>query len=427
MSDNKGEKNRFQKSGGGAVMSYQTELNFTIRALERMRLQVTLVRPGVSLKQLDYGLRAILGLDLLNYEKLVSESLFWVKQGKIYKLMDQFLCNYIFFLLPDSSHLTTVVIGPYLTQDPSREQLLETAEQLNIPMHLVSRQSELYASMPIFSDPSPIFSLVATLGESIWGSADSYEIEDINDTHHVSLPVSPGESPYTEETDILMQMEQMEHRYAYENQLMEIVSKGMTQQAEIVMSHISQLNFQQRLADPLRNLKNYCIICNTLMRKAAEQGGVHPWHLDKISGQFARTIENSLTLDAAYSLISEMLRTYTRLVRTHANRRYSPLIHKTLAYIEANLSGDLSLPILAHIQQVTPAYLSAIFHKETGHTLIDQINEMRMKNALHLLKTTRLQIQNIAQLCGIADPNYFTKLFKRFYGITPAQFRKDGV
>lgn len=63
------------------------------------------------------------------------------------------------------------------------------------------------------------------------GSADSYEIEDINDTHHVSLPVSPGESPYTEETDILMQMEQMEqmeHRYAYENQLMEIVSKGMT-------------------------------------------------------------------------------------------------------------------------------------------------------------------------------------------------------
>ena len=80
-------------------MSYQTELNFTVRALERMRLQVTLVRPGVSLKQLDYGLRAILGLDLLNYEKLVSESLFWVKQGKIYKLMDQFLCNYIFFLL----------------------------------------------------------------------------------------------------------------------------------------------------------------------------------------------------------------------------------------------------------------------------------------------------------------------------------------
>ncbi|MBQ2977339.1 MAG: helix-turn-helix transcriptional regulator [Clostridia bacterium] len=58
---------------------------------------------------------------------------------------------------------------------------------------------------------------------------------------------------------------------------------------------------------------------------------------------------------------------------------------------------------------------------------MDQINEMRMKNALHLLKTTRLQIQNIAQLCGIADPNYFTKLFKRFYGLTPAQFRKDGV
>lgn len=408
-------------------MHYQTELNFTIRALERMRLQVNLIRPGDSLKQLDYGLRAILGLDLLNYERLASEASVFARHGVIYKLMDQFLCNYIFFLLPGSSPLTTVVIGPYLTQDPSHGQLLETAEQLNIPMHLVARQSELFAALPIFSDPAPIFSLVSTLGESIWGGADSYEIEDINDSPHVSLPAAAGDPPYAEETDILLQMEQMEHRYAYENQLMEIVSKGMTQQAEIVMSHISQLNFQQRLADPLRNLKNYCIICNTLMRKAAEHGGVHPFHLDKISGRFARTIENSLTLDAAYSLISDMLRTYTRLVRTHANRRYSSLIHKTLAYIEANLSGDLSLPTLARIQLVTPAYLSALFHKETGHTLIDQINEMRMKNALHLLKTTRLQIQNIAQLCGIADPNYFTKLFKRFYGLTPAQFRKDGV
>ena len=48
-----------------------------------------------------------------------------------------------------------------------------------------------------------------------------------------------------------------------------------------------------------------------------------------------------------------------------------------------------------------------------------------MKAALQLLKSTQLQIQSIAQLSGYSDPNYFGKLFKRFYGMTPQQYRKE--
>ena len=49
----------------------------------------------------------------------------------------------------------------------------------------------------------------------------------------------------------------------------------------------------------------------------------------------------------------------------------------------------------------------------------------RMKAALQLLKSTRLQVQSIAQLCGYSDPNYFTRQFRRFYGVTPLQYRRD--
>ena len=73
--------------------------------------------------------------------------------------------------------------------------------------------------------------------------------------------------------NVLQQMKQLEERYAYENELMDIVSKGLTQRAEVMMSSVSQLSYQSRTSDPLRNMKNYCIICNTLLRKAAEKGG----------------------------------------------------------------------------------------------------------------------------------------------------------
>ena len=48
-----------------------------------------------------------------------------------------------------------------------------------------------------------------------------------------------------------------------------------------------------------------------------------------------------------------------------------------------------------------------------------------MKAAIHLLQSTGLQIQTISQLCGCADPNYFSRLFKRHYGMTPGDFRRN--
>ena len=67
-----------------------------------------------------------------------------------------------------------------------------------------------------------------------------------------------------------------------------------------------------------------------------------------------------------------------------------------------------------------------LFRKETGQTVTEFVNERRMRTGAHLLRTTRLQVQTIAQHCGVSDVNYFSKLFKKQYGVTPKQFREEG-
>ncbi len=318
-----------------------------------------------------------------------------------------------------------MVIGPYLTIDPTHEMLLEQTERLGLNPSQLKPQAEFYASLPVFNDPSTILAVVTALGEVIWGGAEAFHMVDVNSEQFGSLPAWQSTDAPIEDTDILQQMKQLEDRYAYEGQLMDIVSKGLTQQAEVMMSSVSRLNYQSRTPDPLRNMKNYCIICNTLLRKAAQSGGVHPLYLDRMSSQYARRIENAPTLDKASTLIGDMIRAYCRLVHTHAGQHYASTIQKTITYIDANLSSDLSLSGLARLMQVSPGYLSTLFHRETGRTLAEHINTQRMKAALQLLKTTRLQIQTVAQLSGFADPNYFGKLFKRHYGVTPLQYRKE--
>ena len=146
------------------------------------------------------------------------------------------------------------------------------------------------------------------------------------------------------------------------------------------------------------------------------------FHLPVSSEPVSVVIGPYLTLDPSHEMLLEQSE---RLVRTHSGARYSAAIQKAVAYIDANLSGELSLHSLARLLRLSPGYLSALFHRETGHTLAQHITEHRMKAALQLLTTTRLQVQTIAQLCGFADPNYFSKTFRRFYGVTPLQYRRD--
>jgi len=405
------------------MADFHRELEFMKKALERLRLKVQIMLPGDPLESLDSGLRSMLGIQE-DYAHAAGFYALCSQERTIYKVLDQFTCSYIYLMLPEPLASASVIIGPYLTTNLSRGQVLEKAVQLGVQPQFLSQTEDYYASLPVFADSAAIMALVTALGDTMWGE-EAYEITDVSYDQLAVLPGMVQEDSLIEQKSVLLQMKQMEERYAYENELMEVVSRGLTQRAEVMMSSVSNLNFQQRMGDPLRNMKNYCIICNTLLRKAAEQGGVHPLHLDRMSGQYAQSIENAATLDAGFSLIGDMIRSYCRLVRSHAIQHYSSIVQKTLTYIEANLSGDLSLHAIAEIHQVTPGYLSSLFHRETGQTLIDHINQQRMKAAVQLLKNTRLQIQHVAQLCGFSDPNYFTKLFRRIYGITPLQFRKE--
>lgn len=56
-----------------------------------------------------------------------------------------------------------------------------------------------------------------------------------------------------------------------------------------------------------------------------------------------------------------------------------------------------------------------------GTTLTGYVSKRRVNHAMFLLETTSLQIQTIAQQCGIPDVNYFTRTFKKYAGVTPKE------
>ena len=281
---------------------------------------------------------------------------------------------------------------------------------------------ETYEGLPVLNDGNHLFALLDSFGERLWGTG-SFSIEEISHASPGFDELLRGPS-FVSETDIVWNMRSMEQRYAYENELMDAVSRGQSHKMDLLLNSFSVFSFEQRLANPLRNAKNYCIIMNTILRKAAERGGVHPVYLDRISSDFASRIEQLDNLNSVLPLMQQMFRGYCLLVRKHSMKDYSPPVQKAIACIDADLAGDLSLSNLSAALNISGSYLSTLFKKEMGQTLTEFINQRRIDHAKHLLRATRLQIQTIAQHCGIMDVHYFSKVFRKHTGLSPKQYRE---
>lgn len=86
---------------------------------------------------------------------------------------------------------------------------------------------------------------------------------------------------------------------------------------------------------------------------------------------------------------------------------------------------ELNVTFMAHRLGCSADYLSHIFHKETGETLIHYIHRQRMLGALEVIGNPALTVSEIAWACGFADAGYFTRVFRKHTGMTPQAYRKN--
>ncbi len=121
----------------------------------------------------------------------------------------------------------------------------------------------------------------------------------------------------------------------------------------------------------------------------------------------------------------DMVKEYCLLVKKHSSNNYSLPVQRVITYIDTDLTADLSLKALSDSLNINPSYLSTLFKKEMGMTLTNYVNKKRIEHAVYLLSSTDMQIQNIAQYCGIPDVNYFTKIFKKVMNKTPSEFKEE--
>lgn len=409
-------------------MDYEIALNFVKALLNNFHLTFQTASTPLALPHspADLGLRQLLKPDI-DYCEISRQFSEICQPNTIYRTKDFSLCYYLIFRIPTNTELPFASIGPYTSTIITREVLLQYFADYSFPPDIFAQLEKYYQEVPYLSDDSYLQTLLYTLGEWMWGSVENFSIQDIPDLTLAQFDHShPAWNELRTAEEPFVAMMALEKRYATEQELLEAVSLGQVHKADVLYQQFTRRQMEQRTSDPLRSAKNYALIFNTLLRKAAQGAEIHPFYLDQISTKYAKNIELCLSPDAVGRLQKEMMHEYCRLVQEYSLKGYSPLIQKALMQIDTDLTADLSLYGLAKRLNVNASYLSSLFKKETGATLTDYVNRKKVRHAAHLLHTTNVQIQAVAQYCGISDVNYFIRIFKKYMGKTPKEYRDSG-
>ena len=97
-------------------------------------------------------------------------------------------------------------------------------------------------------------------------------------------------------------------------------------------------------------------------------------------------------------------------------------IEKTLNYIRDNYTdAELNLEQIAAHVHLTPSYLSTIFKEKTGKTILHTITQHRMERAFELIRKN-CGVFDVARLVGYKDGHYFSRLFKKYTGVSPSEY-----
>lgn len=105
----------------------------------------------------------------------------------------------------------------------------------------------------------------------------------------------------------------------------------------------------------------------------------------------------------------------------------NPLVRQVCQYVVENIDHAISVREIAKKMFISKNYLSVLFKERTGIMLTEYLTMIKIERAKKLILDNDLKNYQVAQQVGFKDIEYFSKLFRRYEGISPSEYRQDNI
>lgn len=339
--------------------------------------------------------------------------------GEAYIFSCQANLNHIAFPLINSGELLgSVIIGPFLMDQPDSTLVSDLAERYRLPATL---SLELYDELKtlVILSPSKVNQLKTLID-------------------HVLSPLLPGERALLLENQQKMSQqarlnetiqvfkEQKFDRslaafYKKEQDLLSRVRSGTVTEVKALLNDlIGYVLFSE--GGQLESVRVRSIELTTLLSRVAIDGGAQPDNVFYLSSQFIHKLYQQQTLEDICLLMQEVLESFMNAMFNETDKG-NLYIRKALRFMQDNYGEHLELAKVAEYVGLSPSYFSALFNQIVGVSFREQLCRIRVEESKRLLLQKDYSLVDIALAMGFPDQSYYCKVFKRIVGVTPGKYR----
>lgn len=175
----------------------------------------------------------------------------------------------------------------------------------------------------------------------------------------------------------------------------------------------------------VRNTLYHVVIAIAMTSRYCIEGGMEPEMAYSLSDLYIQRADGCKTKEEIGDLHREMTLDFASRMRMLQKKQvYSRHVIVCMEYIYQNLNEKIALGDLAKLTRLHENYLSQLFKKETGKTIMQYIQEKKLEQAEYRLKHTEESVLEIANDLNFSSQSYFIQVFKRKNGRTPREYRE---
>lgn len=161
----------------------------------------------------------------------------------------------------------------------------------------------------------------------------------------------------------------------------------------------------------------------TLLSRAVIEGGASTDTILKLNNQFLKNFQQIDSMDTLCLKLQETVEAFTDSMFSTIPVISSQTMKKAVQYIAKHYAQPLTLEEVAKAVHLNPSYFSTLFKQSLGLSFREYLNMVRVEESKRLLTGTDYSIIDIAIATGFENQSYFSKVFKKYTGMTPRQFR----
>ena len=387
--------------------------------LDTFRLDsVWLTYPYTELKRLDMGLRK------LAWGTYSTDSpIFSVSQGQ-YPNANQIIVlksklGFYNLIIPITDADTPDLIGtmPFRQEPVTIPIVNQIMKENGIPPEQAQNLYYIYSNIPVINIADLITTLQHLLAAFLPSFSKNSTVEYLDYTtehHKINMSEERIQNFNSDYIDILLK---------HVKNCMAAITSGNQQAASETMKALLDFTFSLT-GMPSPQLRSQLLKLNIFISAKMFDTTVPPYYIFKQILFFEQKISEAGSTEELLRQPYEMARKYSMLAKNYTYDNYSLLIRNVVNYIDQHLAEDLSLAAISASFGKNASYLSNAFKKEAGETLTSYVSKQRIQASLRYFNTTDLSIAEVALEVGYTDYNYFSKIFKKYIGCSPREYKK---